>query len=433
MADGAGLWRAVCGIVVLWGCEPNSFSYEPGSVVPPEECRFDSCASPQCPPGTTGPDENGECVPTCAQTWRSSFGGITPYAMLIDGSDLRVVGNLEADGRPPAAWIGNVERCVGAPDTEQLLPTGSESSLRGASLLGEALLVVGSSISPPEPSRAFVSELDREALTPTWTSWLPPSTSGETLLASDAGSDAVWAVGATSLESAPRALAAKILGDGTLCSFGIGAAPGALAAVRVVGNDVYAAGFQGSAAALYRIDAAGCSATSCGCQPAQELTGLLPAGVDSAEARALVVDGSVAYLGGSAVSGTTELGFVMDVDLGSGAVVHTFLFDATPAADALLALTSDGTQLYAGGFRGRGPGGAGQGQGVLLALALPLSASSAPVWSVVAAETDAITALQLDTEATGVLAGGHGSAEASVLLQCTSSGMCPTLESSKTQ
>ena len=412
--------RALCSVCVaasLLGCEPNHFSYDRAGLGP-DECDLDSCGEP-CPPGSVGPDENGDCAPVCMDTWSSSFDGILPHAIVRDGDDLLLGGELEWDGRPPAAWIARMEGCGGMPRLVRPLPTGSESSLDGVALVGEALLAVGSSKNEGTARGAFATELDRGELTPTWTTFLAPSATGDRLVAAAAGGDALWAVGSADVDGARRALAAKVAPSGTVCSFTFGASPGELGALAVSEGDVVAVGREGPLATLHRIDGPGCSISACGCQPAQSVGGLAPAGADAVEPLAVALDGSTAYVVGSALQAGAEMGFVMAVDFASGTLLASRLYDAGPGAERLTAVATAGTELYAAGTSA--------GRATLVAFSLPLDAAAPPSWTAVIDHGEAVTALAHVADGAALLAGVFSSTGGSAVLRCTDAGICPSL------
>jgi hypothetical protein len=199
-------------------------------------------------------------------------------------------------------------------------------------------------------------------------------------------------------------------------------------AIIAAGNDVYQATADQSMRILHFDDGACAAKAPCGaCLPTWVSPSfVVPTSTGSQSVFALRATTTKLYVGGLAVvSAADYLGFVVELDLATRAWGPVFTFNPSVAIDAVvsLAVSSDGTQLYAGAVKGwDGSSKFVSATGMLFTLPIPFTATPQGT----SINLPIVAPWSLDADARGIYVGGSSDSTDSLFIKCQSSTQCPT-------
>jgi hypothetical protein len=314
--------------------------------------------------------------------WLTATDFAVPGSLAQDGESVYAVGtSSDLDGRPAEAELLPAHVCNGDPE-QGVLPFGGASSAGAVAAMDQKVWVAGFSEADPAPVAALLTFQANLSGAPTTTPF-SGSAAPNALHAIAVGGTGVWLAGSSADASGAATPWLGHVPDGeTPCAVALdGAGEARAVATDDAGAVVVVDRTDG--AELQRFDAAGCSPPSCSCQPAFVSQKLVAASTSQIVAEGVTLVGQTALVAGfAAPPGSDPFGILIAVDVTNGKVTGFARLDPGPNVDALFAVGSDGTRVYAGGTTGAAAfDDLGSGTGTLAAYLLPLGDDAQPEWS----------------------------------------------------
>ena len=429
-----------CGGTCLSGSCPAGQTCSQGKCIcTAASCPKGCCLGSTCQVGTaasacgSGGGQCQDCAAKGQKCYMAKCKDCSRWSVTTPGliRDLAVDtdGTIYAGGKSGSkVYLAALDGCGTTKKTTTHLPSSAYSAAAGSlALHGQSVYVVGTAVpKSSDPRDGLFAIFTKKTLSLAGSSVLAGSTGKDEIWDVAVAGGAVWMSGSTDTGSAPRAWGLKgVLTSTGACGFSLLAgtsASGCRNLLAPAGSGyVYFVGGGGGTGFIARRSTGSCSVTPCkACPSAWQLS--FQDGSYSTDGRDLVLVGSDLYVAGySLVSSTDIRGIIFRINLSTGKVSGTYPWNPSSMGDGFLALTTDGTSLYAAGSKGFNVSSNSGGMATVTKLSMP---SMKVVWERTPGDKGMYWGVALAGSNGLLLAGGVGSG-AGVVRRCLTSGVCP--------
>jgi len=323
---------------------------------------------------------------------------------------------------PQKIYLAALDGCGTLLRSASHLPaTASAVSVSALTLAGNDILVGGKLVpsSGTDPQQGMYGRFSKQTLAASWVVGLYGGTSKDEIWDLVQAGGSVWMSGTTSIDTTVAGIWGVKASSTTsaACGFGLaGAGYGRSLTAPAGSGFVYFTGGQSGKGLVGRVGDTACSISPCSsCSASWQTT--FQDGTHSTEGRGLLVVGGNVYVAGfSSLSNQDLQALVVRVDLATGTVQNSYVWNPTSMGEMFMDLATDGTSLYVVGMQGYDGTTA---QAAVHKLSMP---SLAKVWSVLPGDAGAYWSVAT-SGANGLLLAG-GSAGGGVVRRCLTSGLC---------